>query len=89
MSIDDVGKVYLTRTNRQKNSEFDIRGHQDWMTPSISLTSVDDRREFLHATFAPSKSVENEWLPDLNDDGSHDWKDLTVQKEGGVDVRGP
>ncbi|CAM4257787.1 HEAT repeat domain-containing protein [Zobellia nedashkovskayae] len=81
MQIDDKGKVYLTRTNRQKNSEFDIRGHQDWMTSSISLQSVEDRREFLHETFAPEKSEENEWLPDLNEDGSHDWKDLTVEKD--------
>lgn len=81
MSIDNQGKVYLTRTNRQKNSEFDIRGHQDWMTPSISLRSVEDKRDFLHKTFAPQKNVENEWLPDLNEDGSHDWKDLTVEKE--------
>lgn len=81
MSIDNQGKVYLTRTNRQKNSEFDIRGHQDWMTPSISLLSVEDKRDFLHKTFAPQKNVENEWLPDLNEDGSHDWKDLTVEKE--------
>lgn len=81
MSIDNQGKVYLTRTNRQKNSEFDIRGHQDWMTSSIALQSVEDRREFLHATFAPEKSAENEWLADLNGDGSHDWKDLAVEKE--------
>ena len=81
MSIDNQGKVYLTRTNRQKNSEFDIRGHQDWMTPSIALQSVEDRREFLHTTFAPEKSEKNEWLADLNGDGSHDWKDLAVEKE--------
>ncbi|HEA21246.1 MAG TPA: c-type cytochrome [Pricia antarctica] len=81
MSIDNQGKVYLTRTNRQKNSEFDIRGHQDWMTPSIAMQSVEDRRDFLHATFAPEKSEENEWHADLNGDGSHDWKDLAVEKE--------
>lgn len=81
ISIDNQGKVYLTRTNRQKNSEFDIRGHQDWMTPSIALQSVEDRRDFLHAIFAPEKSKENEWLADLNGDGSHDWKDLAVEKE--------
>ncbi|MGB7393100.1 MAG: HEAT repeat domain-containing protein [Pricia sp.] len=81
MSIDNKGRVYLTRTNRQKNSEFDIRGHQDWMTPSISLQSVEDRRDFLRQTFAPDKNEENEWLKDLNEDGSHDWKDLTVEKE--------
>ena len=81
MSIDDTGKLYLTRANRPKHSEFDIRGHQDWMTPSISFQSVEDRRQFLHNTFAPEKSEENEWLEDLNEDGSHDWKDLAVEKD--------
>ncbi|MFN3490326.1 MAG: heme-binding protein, partial [Emticicia sp.] len=46
MSIDDQGRVYLIRTNRQKNSEFDIRGHRDWMTESIGLQTVEDRRAF-------------------------------------------
>lgn len=81
LQIDDEGKVYLTRANRPKHSEFDIRGHQDWMTPSIALQSVEERRDFLHTTFAPEKSAENEWLTDLNEDGSHDWKDLAVEKE--------
>ncbi|NNE75962.1 MAG: heme-binding protein, partial [Pricia sp.] len=81
LQIDSEGKVYLTRANRPKNSEFDIRGHQDWMTSSISFQSVEDRRDFLHDTFAPEKSDENEWLADLNGDGSHDWKDLAVEKE--------
>lgn len=81
MSIDDKGRVYLTRTNRQKNSEFDIRGHRNWMTESIGLQSVEDRRAFLHSTFDPAKSKENEWLKDLNEDGSHDWRDLTVEKD--------
>lgn len=81
MSIDDRGRVYLTRTNRQKNSEFDIRGHRNWMTPSIALQSVEDRRKFLRETFAPEKSKENEWLKDLNEDGSHDWRDLAVEKD--------
>lgn len=81
ISIDDEGRVYLTRTNRQKNSEFDIRGFRHWMTPSIALQSVEDRRAFLRSTFAPEKSKENEWLKDLNGDGVHDWHDLTVEKE--------
>lgn len=81
MSIDDEGRVYLTRTNRQKNSEFDIRGHRDWMIPSIALQSVEDRRAFLKSTFAPERSSENEWLKDLNNDGSHDWRDLAVEKD--------
>ena len=81
MSIDDQGRIYLTRTNRQKNSEFDIRGHRDWMIASIGLQSVEERRAFLRSTFAPERSKENEWLADLNKDGVHDWHDLTVEKD--------
>jgi quinoprotein glucose dehydrogenase len=81
MSIDDKGRVYLTRTNRQKSSEFDIRGHRDWMTESISLQSVEERRAFLHKTFATERSKENEWLKDKNNDGIHDWHDLAVDNE--------
>ncbi|WP_297795214.1 HEAT repeat domain-containing protein [uncultured Eudoraea sp.] len=81
IDIDDEGNIYLTRTNRQKNSEFDIRGYQEWMTASISLQTVEDRRAFLRETFAPERSEENEWFPDLNNDSIHDWKDLTVEKD--------
>ncbi len=81
MSVDNKGSIYLTRTNRQKNSEFDIRGYRQWMTPSISWQTVEDRRNFLRETFAPEKSGENEWFPDLNNDTIHDWHDLAVEKE--------
>ncbi len=81
MSIDDDGNVYLTRANRPKHSEFDIRGHQDWMTRSIAFKTVEDRRAFLRTEFAPENSARNEYLPDLNNDGSHDWKDLAVEEE--------
>jgi len=81
MDIDKYGNVYVTRTNRQKNSEFDIRGYRDWMTPSIALQSVEDRRAFLRETFATKKSEENNWLKDLNNDSIHDWRDLTVEKD--------
>ncbi|WP_318308689.1 HEAT repeat domain-containing protein [Flagellimonas crocea] len=81
MDIDEKGRIYFTRTNRQKNSEFDIRGYRHWMTASNSFESVAERKAFLHETFAPEKSEENLWLPDLNDDGSHDWRDLAVEEE--------
>ncbi len=81
IALDDQGRVYLTRTVRQKHSEFDIRGHQDWMTESISWQTVEERRAFLRRNFAPERSKQNEWLADLNNDGSHDWKDLTVEKD--------
>lgn len=81
MDIDANNAIYLTRTNRQKNSEFDIRGYPHWMTPSIALKTVEDRRAFLHKTFATAKSEENKWLEDLNKDSIHDWHDLAVEKE--------
>ncbi|MCU0341414.1 MAG: HEAT repeat domain-containing protein [Spirosomaceae bacterium] len=81
MSMDDLGRVYINRTNRQKNSEFDIRGYRHWMTESIGLQTVEDRRAFLRKTFAPEKSDQNKWLKDLNEDGSHDWRDLAVEKD--------
>lgn len=81
LTTDPQGRVYITRTNRQKNSEFDIRGHIEWATASISWKTVEDRRAFLRAHFAPENSEENSWLPDLNGDSLHDWHDLTVEKE--------
>lgn len=81
MDMDDYGNLYYTRTNRQRNSEFDIRGHQDWEIPSIRLQTIEDKREFLHKTLSPENSSKNTWLDDLNNDGSHDWKDMTIEKE--------
>ncbi|ODS78086.1 MAG: heme-binding protein [Cytophagaceae bacterium SCN 52-12] len=79
--VGDNGDIYYNRTNRTKTAEFDIRGHRNWMTRSISWQTVEDRRKFLRETFAPEKSAENSWLKDYNGDGSHDWRDLTVHKE--------
>ena len=81
IDIDDDGKLYYTTTNRQKNSEFDIRGHRDWEIESIALQTVDDKRAFLRRILAPENSKQNEWLKDLNGDSSHDWKDMTIEKE--------
>src|SRR5690349_9520490 len=72
VDIDDQGNLYYTRTNRQKNSEFDIRGHQDWELRSIALQSIEEKRKFLHDELSPENSKKNEWLKDLNGDGSHD-----------------
>lgn len=81
IDIDDTGRLYYTRTNRQKNSEFDIRGHQDWEIESNRLQSIEDKRAFLHRVLSPENSKKNEWLKDMNGDGSHDWRDMTVEKE--------
>lgn len=81
IDIDDHGRLFYTTTDRQKNSEFDIRGHRDWEIPSISFQTVEDRRAFLREELSPENSARNTWLADLNGDGSHDWRDLTVEKE--------
>ena len=82
ISMDDRGGIYYTNAVRLENSEFDIRGHRDWMTQSISWQHVEDRRAFLRKELAPANSDKNKSIvEDLNEDGSHDWKDLLVEKE--------
>ncbi|MBD2756732.1 HEAT repeat domain-containing protein [Spirosoma validum] len=81
INMDDQGRLFYTRTNRQKNSEFDIRSHQDWEIESNRLQSIEDKRAFLHRVLSPENSAKNDWLKDLNGDGSHDWRDMTVEKE--------
>lgn len=81
IDIDDRGRVYYTTTNRARNSEFDIRAHPDWELPSIQLQTIEDKRAFLRKELAPENSKRNTWLKDLNGDGSHDWRDMTVEKE--------
>ncbi len=80
--MDNDGRAWVTVTNRSRNSEFDIRDvDSSWLIESMKWETVEDRREFLHTELAPERSDENTWLPDLNEDGSHDWRDLTVKKE--------
>jgi quinoprotein glucose dehydrogenase len=81
IDIDDDGSLYYATTNRQKNSEFDIRSHQDWEIPSIQLQTIEDKRAFLHQTLSPENSKKNTWLKDVNGDSSHDWRDMTVERE--------
>lgn len=81
LHVDDEGRVYVTITERRRNSEIDIRGHRNWMIESVGLETVEDRREFIRRKLAPEKSVENQWLEDHNEDGNHNWHDLMVNKE--------
>ena len=78
ISLDSLGRAFVTRTRRTDNAEIDIRGHQDWMVESITFDNVEDKRAFYHRELAPERSAQNEWLTDYNQDGSRDWRDLTV-----------
>lgn len=79
--FDEAGRLFYSRTNRRKISEFDIRSHPDWEIASIKMQSVEDRRAFIREELRPENSEKNQWLPDINQDGSHDWRDLTVERE--------
>lgn len=76
----DDGSIYYTRSPRRNNSEFDIRGHQSWEIRSIALQTIEDKRNFLRTELSPERSSENTWLKDLNGDGSHDWRDMTIER---------
>lgn len=80
--MDDSGRAWVTLTNRSNSSEFDIRRWPQWTTESLKFRSVEDRRAFLREYFSPERSEENvELMPDRNNDGMHDWRDLTVEQE--------
>ncbi len=74
------GTVYVTSTTRN-NLPLDIRGHQDWMAVAHTLKSVDDLRRFYKTEMATERSAKNTWIPDLNNDGSRDIRDLAEMKE--------
>ncbi len=81
ISVDRFGAVYYTQGNRLAGSEFDIRGHRNWMTESISFESVEDRRAFIRKTFADDSEEGKKFLKDFNQDSVLNWKDLTAQQE--------
>ncbi|HTF96920.1 MAG TPA: HEAT repeat domain-containing protein [Cellvibrio sp.] len=79
--VDDKGRVWAGITQRSNNSEFDIRGVPQWEHASMTFSTTDDRRNFLRNELAPEKSSQNEKIPDRNNDGNHDWRDLAVMTE--------
>ncbi len=81
INVDDKGRIWAGISHRSNNSEFDIRGYPDWEHPSMTFSTIEDRRAFLHKIFAPENSAKNEKLPDRNKDGTRDWKDLAVMQE--------
>lgn len=81
ISIDNQGSAYVSETQRRKSSDIDIRAHRDWMTEDLSLQSLEDTRNFHQHKLSREQSAQNQWLEDFNQDGFHDWQDLTVQSE--------
>lgn len=81
IDVDNKGRVYYAATNRRRSSEIDIRSHPDWEISAIRMQTVEDKRRFLHTELVPGNNYKNNWLQDLNGDGSNDWRDLTVETE--------
>jgi len=81
ISMAPDGRLFYTRAERMRNSEFDVRGHMDWTEDIMALQHVEERREFLRKTFTEGSEQSELHLEDLNKDGVKDWRDLTVQKE--------
>lgn len=81
ISFDPHGRAYIAQTTRRRTSDYDIRSHTDWMIEDLSLRSIEEFRAFLRKKLDPSLSATNLWQADLNADGLHDWRDLTVESE--------
>lgn len=86
ISIDDTGTAYVTSSSRA-GFVLDIRGHADWVPDVHTLRTNDDLQQFFHRYMAPDRSASNSWIPDLNGDKSHDWRDFSELKERVVRLR--
>ena len=80
LEFDPAGTLYVTSTSRN-NMPLDIREHPTWVPTVHTLKTVANLREFYRTELAPARSAQNQWLPDLNQDGSHDERDLAELKE--------
>jgi putative membrane-bound dehydrogenase-like protein len=80
LDLDGRGTLYVTSTSRN-NLPLDIRQHPSWIPAVHTLKTVGDLLAFYRRELAPERSAGNPWLPDLNNDGSRDWRDLTQFKE--------
>ncbi|MFN3194194.1 MAG: PVC-type heme-binding CxxCH protein [Aureliella sp.] len=83
VTVDDHGRVYATQTRRRKIQDLDIRQHKEWIPSDLGLQSVDDKREFLKFKLAigGDQKRQKKHVRDINEDGQHDWRDLTVVSE--------
>lgn len=81
ISVSDDGSAFVTTAFRRKQSSLDIRRIQNWVKTDLSFSSVQDRRAHYRANLSDLSRV-----VDRDRNGVRDWKDLTVQKDGVVQV---
>ena len=76
--VDEQGRVYATSVVRRKAADLDIREFRDWIEKDLSLSTVEEKRAWLHAELTPGNAERYKKIQDQNKDGTIDWKDLTV-----------
>ncbi len=83
VSVDNHGRVYATQTRRRKVQDLDIRANREWIADDVGLNSIEDKRAFFKRKLAiGGDDVEQaKHVDDVNQDGHHDWRDLTVISE--------
>jgi quinoprotein glucose dehydrogenase len=57
IALDERGRMFVTSTARTGRDEIDIRGHSDWMVPSITFKDIEDKRAFYKRVLAPENSA--------------------------------
>jgi putative membrane-bound dehydrogenase-like protein len=80
IEITPHGVAYVIASPRSSQL-VDIRNHPDWVPEVHTLKTTEDLRQFFRRVMAPELSDKNTWLPDYNNDGSRDYRDLTHIKE--------
>ena len=80
IDVTNAGDVLVTRSSRTMGL-LDIRQHPDWRLEGLAMQTTHDFEDFLKEVMAPGASDQNAWMRDLNEDGSRDWRDLTVVQE--------
>ncbi|OYP36740.1 PVC-type heme-binding CxxCH protein [Rhodopirellula sp. MGV] len=83
VSVANDGTVYVTQTQRRKIQDLDIRANTDWIPNDVGFQSVEDKRAFYHERLAIDGDDREaaRHVGDVNRDGRHDWRDLTVISE--------
>ncbi|MEM7474633.1 MAG: hypothetical protein AAF483_06535 [Planctomycetota bacterium] len=83
ISVDDQGRVFVTQTRRRKIQDLDIRQHREWIPNDLSFTSVEQKSAFYRSQLAidGDSKKQAKHVKDWNEDGKHDWRDLTVVSE--------
>ena len=77
ISFDEMGRAYVSQTQRRKAQDLDIRQNRDWIPNDLSFQSSEDKRAFYHEKFTSENSEANKKrVQDYNKDGLHDLRDL-------------